>query len=224
MRHVFRFIPIAGDGWKFILGFGIPGLALFAIGFLFAKMAGILLVILAIFSILFFRDPERKIPVSPCVLSPADGTVMEITEVDGEGYGRGTVIRIFLSIFNVHIQRAPIQGTIRSVTYQPGGFLDARDLRAHFSNEANLIEIENPCGRIVIKQIAGKIARRIVCWVRPGDRVIQGARMGLIRFGSQVNVYVPPAIDILVKKGDRVYAGVTVISAPVQALHSKAAP
>ncbi|MBI4396405.1 MAG: phosphatidylserine decarboxylase, partial [Elusimicrobia bacterium] len=180
-------------------------------GLWFAKLVGVLCVLLAVFSVSFFRDPERAVPATGDVLSPADGTVLEVLTTDGEGYGPGRVVRIFLSVFDVHIQRSPVAGQVKSIRYQPGIFLDARDPRAAFANESNAIEIESENGRILVKQIAGLVARRIVCWVRPEDGVAAGERVGLIRFGSQVDLYVPSDVEIVIKEGDKVVGGETVV-------------
>jgi phosphatidylserine decarboxylase len=207
----FRLAPIAYDGWKFIILFSLLGFMFLFFGVWFGKLIGVLAILLALFSIGFFRDPEREIPKTDDILSPADGTVMEIVTMDGEGYGSGRVIRIFLSIFDGHIQRAPVAGKVKSIHYQPGLFLDARDTRAPFANESNMIEYETPKGRVAIKQIAGLIARRIVCWVREDDELALGERLGLIRFGSQVDLYIPRDVEVTVKEGDKVIAGQTVM-------------
>ncbi|HNI56453.1 MAG TPA: phosphatidylserine decarboxylase, partial [Elusimicrobiota bacterium] len=186
--------------------------ALFLVfGAWFSKTVGGVLGLLALFSLRFFRDGERTVPVTTDLLAPADGTVTEVSDVDGEGYGRGRVIRIFLSVFDGHVQRAPLAGRVTKTHYQPGLFLDARNARAAFANESNAIEIESSKGRVVVRQIAGLIARRIVCWVRPDDVVEAGERIGLIRYGSQVNLYVPLDVEITVKDGDKVSAGQTIV-------------
>jgi phosphatidylserine decarboxylase len=159
----------------------------------------------------FFRDGEREIPETEDILSPADGTVREIVTMDGEGYGTGRVIRIFLSVFDGHIQRSPVAGKVKSIHYMPGLFLDARDTRAPFANESNMIEFETSRGRVAVKQIAGLIARRIVCWVREDDDLQLGERIGLIRFGSQVDLYLPRDVEVTVKEGEKVVAGQTVM-------------
>jgi phosphatidylserine decarboxylase len=205
----FRLAPIAYDGWKFILGFGLLGFLFLFFGLWFSKTVGAVLVFLALFCVAFFRDPERDIPQTDAVLSPADGTVLEIAAVDGEGYGPGRVVRIFLSVFDGHIQRSPVAGRAKSVRYTPGVFLDARDPRAPFANENNAVDFETPQGRVTVKQISGLIARRIVCWVREGDEVELGERIGLIRFGSQVDLYLPKEAEVVVKEGDKVLGGLT---------------
>ncbi|HRY29236.1 MAG TPA: phosphatidylserine decarboxylase [Elusimicrobiota bacterium] len=207
----FRLSPVAYDGWKFIIvGLFLGGLFLF-LGAWFAKVVGVLCLLFAGFCVMFFRDADRQIPDTDGILSPGDGTVMEISTVDGEGYGRGKVVRIFLSIFDGHIQRAPVSGTVTALRYMPGIFLDARDPRASFANESNAVDFETSWGKITVKQIAGLIARRIVCWVRRDDFVNAGDRIGLIRFGSQVDLYVPMETEILVKEGDKVLAGLSII-------------
>jgi phosphatidylserine decarboxylase len=207
----FKLSPIAADGWKFVIGFGALGTLIFVFEW-FSVFLGLFFIFVSLFSLAFFRDPERKIPVTDDILSPADGTVLEVVTVDGEGYGPGRVIRIFLSVFDGHIQRSPLAGTVKTITYLPGVFLDARDPRAPFANEANLIEIVSPRGRLLVKQIAGLIARRIVCWVSLEDSVEAGERLGLIRYGSQVDLYVPADVDVCVKEGDRVVGGQTSVA------------
>lgn len=202
-----KLIPIASDGWKFVIGFGLLGVLLFS--HLFSVLLAAFCLFVAVFSIAFFRDPERAIPQTEDMLSPADGTVTEVATIDGEGYGKGKVIRIFLSVFDGHIQRSPVAGKVTTVTYTPGLFLDARDPKACFQNEANAVMIESEKGRVLVKQIAGLIARRIICWVRADERVELGERFGLIRYGSQVDMYVPADTEILVKEGDKVTAGLT---------------
>lgn len=212
MREPSRILPIAGDGWKFVLGFVVLGGVFYAFGPLISRFVGVLFVLAALFSIYFFRDGERIIPVTADVLSPGDGRVLEVSDVDGEGYGRGRVVRIFLSVLDGHVQRAPVAGKVTQTFYRPGSFLDARHPRAPFENESNSIDIASVHGRVVVRQIAGLIARRILCWVRPDDTVALGERIGLIRFGSQVDVYLPRELHIVVRVGQRVRAGETVIA------------
>ena len=204
-------VPIAPDGWKFVFGFGGVGLLFLIAPAGLGVLLGFVLVLLALFSLCFFRDFERRVPVTDDLVSPADGRVLEIAEVDGEGYGRGGVIRIFLSVLDGHVQRSPVTGKVTRTEYRPGTFLDARHPRAPFDNEANAVEIETPRGRVMVRQIAGLIARRILCWVKSGDAVSTGERFGLIRFGSQVDLYFPADATVAVKVGDRVVAGETVL-------------
>jgi phosphatidylserine decarboxylase len=173
----------------------------------------ILLVLFAVFFILgclvslFFRDPERKIPNGEeLILSPADGKIKSIRTIDGR-----TVITIFLSVFNVHINRAPVAGTIKRADYKPGKFLAAFREDASDINERNEIEIENSRGTVVVHQIAGVIARRVVCRVKEGQAVKSGDRFGLIRFGSRVDLFFPESVSVQVAVGKKVKGGLTVM-------------
>ena len=152
-----RWIPVAGDGWKFIGGFLVVGLLAGLGGVWFARVVAVVGVLAAGFALYFFRDPDRDVPRTEDVLSPADGRVMEVAAIDGEGYGAGRVIRIFLSVMDVHIQRSPVGGRVIKARYRPGKFLDARDPRAPFVNESNALEIETPRGRVVVRQILSLI-------------------------------------------------------------------
>ncbi|MBK7208321.1 MAG: phosphatidylserine decarboxylase family protein [Elusimicrobia bacterium] len=207
-----RWVPVAGDGWKFIGGFLVVGLLAGLGGVWFARVVAVVGVLAAGFALYFFRDPDRDVPRTEDVLSPADGRVMEVAAIDGEGYGAGRVIRIFLSVMDVHVQRSPVGGRVIKARYRPGKFLDARDPRAPFVNESNALEIETPRGRVVVRQIAGLIARRILCWARPEETLAPGERFGLIRFGSQVDLYLPADVEILVGVGQRVVGGVTAVA------------
>jgi phosphatidylserine decarboxylase len=181
----------------------------------FSITMGAFFVVFGGFCTYFFRDPEPDETVlsqEGVIVSPADGKILEIGPVNGEGYGPGQVIRIFLSVFDAHTQRAPVSGQVRSVVYQPGMFLDARDHRAPFVNEQNSILIDSPVGLVMVKQLAGLIARRIVCWVRSGHDVQAGDLIGLIRFGSQVDLYLPAGVVIKVKEGSRVYCAKTIVA------------
>jgi phosphatidylserine decarboxylase len=203
-----KLLPIDSDGWKFVLGFAALGALILSFPW-FNVLAGAFCLFVSAFSLAFFRDGERDIPETDDLLSPADGTVTEVASIDGEGYGKGKVIRIFLSVFDGHIQRSPAAGKVTAVTYTPGLFLNAMDPKAAFVNESNAVEIRTARGRILVKQIAGLIARRIVCRVRPDDELEAGERIGLIRYGSQVDLYFPSDVDVLVKEGDKVMAGLT---------------
>ncbi len=163
----------------------------------------------------FFRDPPRRVPQIPgAVVSPADGKVTAITvNQDPEaGPVGGPVISIFLSVLDVHINRAPYAGRITDLRYRPGDFLNALNVDSGKRNEANWIFME--CGRhhLTVRQIAGLIARRIVCRVRKGDRVRRGQRIGLIRFGSRTELYLPPEARVQVEVGQRVSGGRTVVA------------
>lgn len=193
--------------------FGIPPLVLGGVAFLMHwAILGILLVGFAVFVFSFFRDPERRIPAEPgAVVSPADGRVVVVT--DEENGGReGKRISIFLAIWNVHVNRAPAAGTITKLEYRPGRFLAAMRERASVENEQNIIVLSTDAGEMTFKQIAGLIARRVVCWKKEGDRVARGERIGLVRFGSRVDVWVPAEAEILVRLGDNVKGGSSVVA------------
>jgi len=194
--YVFVVVPVA-----------IGVIFLFFTGNIFSVPCGTLFLLIGAFCAFFFRDPSRKIPLGEnLVLSPGDGTVMEAGEVKGE-----KVIRVFLSVFNVHIQRSPVAGTVKSVEYRRGKFLKANDAQAHIVNEQNIFTIETAKGVVIVKQIAGILARRVVAWSRAGDVLKSGDKIGLIKFGSQVDIHLPLSARITVKPGDRVTAGETVI-------------
>ena len=191
----------------------IPLLILTALFWMYgSKAPAIGFLILSLFIAFFFRDPERKIPEDPSVVvSPADGKVVEILQLsDGT-----TRISIFLSIFNVHINRAPIDGIIESIQYTPGKFKPAFDPNASAENEQNVLVIDHGSYKIKVSQIAGILARRIVCWKKTGEAVQKGERFGLIKFGSRVDLTLPVNVIPSVKKGDRVKGGSTVIGRAV---------
>lgn len=170
--------------------------------------------ILLLFVAFFFRNPSRSIPAEEGILiSPADGRIMDIVEIYEDRYLKSKAIRvsIFLSIFNVHLNRCPMTGTVGYRSYRPGKMLPA--FKSHVSeiNEKNYVGIENDSLRILVTQITGFIARRIVCWVKLHDRVSRGDIFGLIKFGSCTEIIVPTDVEILVKKGDKVIGGETVI-------------
>jgi phosphatidylserine decarboxylase len=167
----------------------------------------------------FFRDPHRTIPTdADALLSPADGTVTHIDEVDEPNFagGRAWRISIFLSVFNVHVNRLPRSGRVRQVQYFPGAFLDARHPECGVRNEQLWVDMDDAnTGRpIRLKQVSGAIARRIVCWLRPGEEVKAGERLGMIKFGSRTELCLPAdtPLDVLVKVGDTVHGGTTVLA------------
>lgn len=165
--------------------------------------------ILALFFVLFFRDPARKIPSGESlILSPADGKVKKI-EVSSDGLSR--VISIFMSLLDVHINRVPVDGSVGEVSYKPGRFVPAFRAKASEDNERNIVVIESDQGRVVVSQIAGMLSRRIVCRLTPGQQVRKGERFGLIHFGSLVEVALPTSVDLKVKQGKRVRAGETIL-------------
>ncbi len=174
-------------------------------------VAGAIFLVIAIFVLNFFRDPERAIPPDPSqIVSPADGKVVEIVqeELAGRAVRR---ISIFMSPLDVHVNRSPIAGTLESVEYRAGRFHVASQARASIENEQNVFTVRGEPGPVVVKQIAGLLARRIVFWKRPGDIVQRGERVGLIKFGSRVDVALDPRIELRVQVGDRVKAGASVL-------------
>lgn len=171
---------------------------------------GLLLLLLALFMAFFFRDPKRVPPSDPdVVVSPADGRVTRI-ESPGQA-GAPTLISIFLSPLDVHINRAPIPGKIVDVVYSPGKFLMATNEKASVVNEQNALTIQGEKITVVCKQIAGILARRIVCWKHTGDRLNLGERFGMIKFSSRTDVLLPANVKVTVAEGDRVRGGITVI-------------
>jgi phosphatidylserine decarboxylase len=169
-------------------------------------------IVLAAFMAFFFRDPKRSAPAdSNLIVSPADGRVTRI-EVLSPGEDQSpTVVSIFLSPFDVHINRAPLAGTITDVSYTRGKFLMATKEEASLVNEQNALTIRGERVTVVCKQIAGILARRIVCWKRAGDQLALGERFGLIKFSSRTDLILPPEVEVIVQEGTRVRGGVTVI-------------
>jgi phosphatidylserine decarboxylase len=193
--------------------FGLPLLLLAGAAYLTQwTVVAVVLVCLALFVFSFFRDPERVIPSDPgAIVSPGDGRVVVVT--DEEDSGRpGKRISIFLAVWNVHVNRAPAAGVITKLEYRPGKFLAAMRERASTENEQNVFTLSTDAGEMVFKQIAGLIARRVVSWKKQGERVARGERIGLVRFGSRVDVWVPKDAEILVKLGDNVKGGASVLA------------
>jgi len=176
------------------------------------RIVGAVLLALAVFILFFFRDPERAIPAEPgVVVSPADGRVLGVDETTLEGRPM-TRVSIFLSIFNVHVNRAPIAGRVAAVRYQPGRFHVASQPAASEENELNEVALEGEGTRVVFRQIAGLIARRIEFWSRVGEELARGQRVGLIRFGSRVEVFFDPVYRAQVSAGARVQGGSSVLA------------
>lgn len=194
------------DGIYYALAFAAAGTLAFWLG---GPWPAVPFFLVGAFCAWFFRDPERALPVGPVALSPADGRVMSVVaEAD-----RQTRISIFLNIFDVHVNRSPITGVVTDVTYQPGKFLVASRGIASAENEQNIITIRADDGTVVVtKQIAGLIARRIVCTKKVGDSVKAGERVGLIKFGSRVDVIFGPEWRVEVSPGSRVSAGSSVLA------------
>ena len=174
-----------------------------------------LLTIVALWVAYFFRDPERTGPRGDAiVIAPADGKVVLISDVDEPSFmgGRARRVSIFMNVFNVHVNRYPVGGTVRYVHYNPGKFLNAAVEKSSLENEQMSVGIETSRGHILVRQIAGLIARRIVTYSKVGEQVQQGQRMGLIRFGSRVDVFMPVSAQLRVKIGDVTLAGSTTIA------------
>lgn len=206
-------LPIAREGIPFILT-GIGLTCVFLI--LDLLVLAIPLAVLTSFIIFFFRDPERNLVNSEkAVLTPADGKIIAIERLaNGDNRFPDTAVKlsIFMSVFNAHINRIPVGGRISQLTYHPGKFFSANLDKASLHNENNMVLLETDNReKIVLVQVAGLIARRIVCWVKAGDYVKAGQRFGLIRFGSRLEVYLPPDSTITVRKGEKVKAGQTII-------------
>lgn len=193
--------------------FGLPLLVLGAIAYLAEwTVAAIILACLALFVFSFFRDPERAIPSETgAIVSPADGRVLVVTNEEYEGRP-GKRISIFLAIWNVHVNRAPADGVITSLEYKPGKFLAAMREQASSENEQNIFTLSTGAGEMVFKQIAGLIARRVVSWKKAGERVARGERIGLVRFGSRADIWMPREAEIAVKPGDHVKGGSSVLA------------
>jgi phosphatidylserine decarboxylase len=200
--------------------FGIPPL-LFGVllYFLHWTLVAVVLFLLGLFCFSFFRDPERVIPGDPgAIVSPADGRVVVVTDEAHAGQP-GTRISIFLAVWNVHVNRSPAAGTITALDYRPGKFLAAMRAAASLENEQNIFTLATGEGQIVCKQIAGYIARRVVAWKKAGDVVARGERIGLVRFGSRADVWLPRDARVVVKPGDHVAGGSSILAfLPVQSM------
>ena len=186
--------------------------AAFLLGWLTRPAWAIFPFLLAVFFLWFFRDPDRAIPQdSGAVVSPGDGKVTHVSPVT-VGNERRTRISIFLSVFDVHVNRSPIAGVIRDIRYQRGKFLNAMNVASAEHNEQNIVTLEGDGQTVVFKQIAGLLARRIVFYPKVGDRLERGQRVGLIKFGSRVDVLIDSAANLNVKVGDRVRGGASVLA------------
>jgi phosphatidylserine decarboxylase len=177
-------------------------------------LAAFVLLLLALWVAYFFRDPERVGERGPSlIVAPADGKLIMITEVDEPAFMQGRAVRlsIFMNVFNVHVNRYPIDGVVRYIHYNKGKFFNAATDKSSLENEQMSVGIEAAPRRVLVRQIAGLIARRIVTYSKLGEQVKQGDRMGIIRFGSRVDVFLPPGSTIRAKLGDMTTAGVTVL-------------
>ena len=210
---------VAREGLPFIFG----ALAIAITAFIVALtrrswplwLLALLLTVIALWVAYFFRDPERTGERGDkLIISPADGRISHIVEVDEPSFIHGRAIRIsvFMNVFNVHVNRYPVSGRVRYLHYNPGKFLNAASEKSSLENEQMSVGIESNGRRILVRQIAGLIARRIVTYSKDGDVAQQGTRFGLIRFGSRVDVFVPLGSKVLVRIGDKPAAGTTVLA------------
>lgn len=203
---------IAREGWPFVAIGIVVGVVGAALDWTILMWVG---AVFAAFSLYFFRNPLRKTPDDPkAIISPADGRIVSICEaLEGDFNNRSMRrVSVFMSPFNVHVNRIPVSGTVKGVRYCPGKFFVASVDKASTENERNIMALETLDGQpVVFTQIAGWLARRIICYIRPGDAVKRGERCGLIRFGSRVDIYIPLESEVLVKKNQIVKAGETII-------------
>ena len=204
-----RKLPVAREGWPFIVGPAVIAAGLTLVG---RRKAALPFWAASLASLGFFRDPEREVPVVPNgVLSPADGRVISVEDALDPFVGPSVRVAIFLSPLDVHVNRSPIAGMVTDTSYTPGRFVAAYDPEAGLVNERCTLKIQGDAVRVTVVQIAGIVARRIVCRVGSGDKLAAGERFGMIRFGSRTDCYMPRGTDVRVGEGDRVIGGVTVI-------------
>jgi phosphatidylserine decarboxylase len=204
------------DGFFYALGLGVVAVVLWALSMPTVVVA--LPIVLAVFFLWFFRDPQRTVPQLPGqIVSPGDGIVTEAEWIETVS-GSRLRISIFLNVFDVHVNRAPVGGVVKVCEFRKGGFMNAMNPESVLSNEQTLITIDSGGYEVSFKQIAGLLARRIVCNVKVGDRVERGQRVGLIKFGSRVDVLMPAEANLQVKKGVRVKGGSTVLAQLPEAL------
>jgi phosphatidylserine decarboxylase len=202
-------VKIAREGIFYVLVPAALAIVLFALGF---WPVALVFGVVSVFMAYFFRDPRRQSPTdSNIVVAPADGRVTRVRLVEEAVPDSATVVSIFLSPLDVHINRAPIAGEVTNVSYTRGKFLMATDENASLVNEQNALTIKGEKVTVVCKQVAGILARRIVCWKRAGDRVALGERFGLIKFSSRTDVLLPASVEVLIAEGARVQGGTTII-------------
>lgn len=213
MRHPFSAWRVGAPYYLPPLVVGLCLLALFATSSLWYVALPFLAA--GIFTLSFFRDPPRRIPAYPQeVVSPADGTVVaveDLAETDHYG-GPCRRISIFLSVFSVHVNRAPSEGHIKEIRYKPGGYMNAMKAESSEMNESNAIWMETPHGPMTVRQISGAVARRIVCVPKEGENLEKGQKIGMIKFGSRVELYLPSGAGVCVKPGDKVRGGSSVVA------------
>jgi phosphatidylserine decarboxylase len=203
---------VAPEGWPFILGAWTVALVVFLAA---PRWAAVPAVLLAVWVVAFFRDPVREGPRGDnLVIAPADGRVVSVKVMDEPDYvkDRTTRISIFMNVLNVHVNRYPMSGTVEYRHYNKGEFGHAAAEKASLKNEQSTVGLATSRGRVLVRQIAGLVARRIVTDHEVGTVVVQGQRMGLIRFGSRVDVFVPATAKVLVQEGEKTVAGITVVA------------
>ena len=212
-------MKIDTDGYSFSVAFCLTAIILVAVyrvtGNVYFLTAAVLAGVATLYTLYFFRDPERVSEAKTgAVISAADGVIVDVSRLDGAKGGEAFDLRIavFMNIFNVHINRTPLDGTVIATSHQPGKKLSVLNPRAEYDNEYGDTDIRTKHGIVRIRQIAGLIARRVVTRVREGDDLTRGERIGLIRFGSRVDVFLPAGYKPTVNNGDKVKAGVTVIA------------
>jgi phosphatidylserine decarboxylase len=203
------------DGYFYALGLGAVAIVLWKLTHSYSLVA--IPVLLAMFFLWFFRDPKREIPTEPGqIVSPGDGVVTEAEWIETVS-GSRLRLSIFLSVFDVHVNRSPVAGTVKLVEFREGGFVNAMKPESVLTNEQTLVVIDAGEYDVSFKQIAGLLARRIVCDLKVGDKVARGQRVGLIKFGSRVDVLMPAEANLKVKMGSRVKGGITVLAQIPQA-------
>jgi len=208
---VYKHPIIAREGWPYLLLLGIPAILVMKF---FGFYISLPIWVLFVFVLQFFRDPPRLVPVAPnAVLSPADGRIVAVEKTTDVYANREALkISIFMNVFNVHSNRVAVNGRIKSIQYFPGKFFNADLDKASTENERNAVIIESAGHIVTLVQVAGLIARRILCYAHVGDFVKKGERYGFIRFGSRVDVYLPTEAEPLVSVGDKVYATTTLLA------------
>jgi len=206
-------VPVAKEGYPFI---GYSAFITLVSALLGYPAVALVMFVVTTFILMFFRDPERFTPPGEDdIVSPADGKVIVSEIVKDVRFSDTDVMKIsiFMNVFNVHVNRVPVSGSVKQVSHVPGAFLAADNEQAHLKNEYCAVTVTDRLNReITFVQIAGLIARRIVCWLEPGDTVSRGRRFGLIRFGSRVDIYLPKESQVIVKPGQKVTAGETILA------------
>ena len=204
--------PVARPGWPYIFSAAFVTAVLALLGLVIPALIGLI----ATFSIaLFFRDPDRVTPVDPAVIiAPADGKVIRVQTLPESGFSEGPCLKIsiFMTVFNVHVNRIPFSGQVERIQYSPGEFFAANKDEAVLKNEHNAVFILTDAGwRYCVVQIAGWVARRIICGIKSGDKIQKGSRFGMICFGSRLDLYLPPETQPTVKVGEKVRAGCSIL-------------